>query len=699
MTVARERVVVLGGGMAGLATAWELSSGDWRERFDSITVYQRGWRLGGKGASSRGAHDRIEEHGLHVLLGYYDATFRVLREVYHELDRETTDRACPLRGWRDAFVPTGVVGLVDGNAPHGPAPFVTRFTGNDRVPGEPGAEDRPLRPVDVVIRGLRLLADFHAVPTGRAGRTEAYLSISSRPVAPAADPRRAVRALGLTALAAVAVVAERAARAVEGTGLDASTTAWMTGTLLAVRAELRASVRSGDEAWRTWELVDLVSTTLIGMVADGLLREGDYGRIDHLDYREWLARHGAAPTTLDSPVVRGMYDLAFAYEQGDRSRPRFAAGLGLQLAGRMLFDCKGAIFWRMQAGMGETVFAPLYQALLRRGVEFRFFHRLDHLALAAGDRQVATITLTRQARLAAGQRRYEPLVRRGGLPCWPAAPLCEQLDGDPGPDLESHHAPGSAGTSDGTEVLVAGRDFDVAVLAVSLGMVPLVAQELVARLPAWRAMTDQVATVATMAAQLWLEVPDRDLGWRGPEGVTLSGFGDTFDTWASMRHLLPLEDWSGSAAPQGLAYLCGAMPDSVATDPVTAARYVRQTLTRFLEEDVSTLWPHAVDGGDFRWHLLRDEEGRTGRHRLAAQHVRANLDPSDRYVQSLPGSGKHRMAPGGTGLTNLAVAGDWTACGLDAGCLEAAVRSGVLAARAVVSSALRAQVDGHGASV
>src|SRR5262245_57353824 len=99
--------------MAGLTTAWELSSGDWRRDLESITVYQRGWRLGGKGASSRGPHGRIEEHGLHVLLGYYDATFRVLREVYDELDRTRTDPACPIRTWRDAFVPAGDVGLAD----------------------------------------------------------------------------------------------------------------------------------------------------------------------------------------------------------------------------------------------------------------------------------------------------------------------------------------------------------------------------------------------------------------------------------------------------------------------------------------------------------------------------------------------------------------------------------------------------------
>jgi hypothetical protein len=81
--------------------------------------------------------------------------------------------------------------------------------------------------------------------------------------------------------------------------------------------------------------------------------------------------------------------------------------------------------------------------------------------------------------------------------------------------------------------------------------------------------------------------------------------------------------------------------------------------------------------------MLHDDAGRDGADRLQAQYVRANLDPSDRYVQSMPGTGRHRLAPGDTGVRSLVVAGDWTATGLDAGCLEAATRSGVLAARAV----------------
>lgn len=676
--------------MAGLVAAWELSSGDWRQQLGSITVYQRGWRLGGKGASSRGPHGRIEEHGLHVLLGYYDATFRVLREVYAELDRPATDPDCPIRTWRDAVAPTGDVGLADRDG-SGWNHFVTRFSGNEALPGEPGAEDRPLRPLDVAVRGMELLADFHRAVSAPPPRTHVYLSASAEPEPASAGPATLIRGAGLTAVAAVLEGIAQASRLTADARLQGPVVEALTAVLRTWHDGIRSVVLADPAARRTWQLVDLVATNLRGMAVDGLLSGTGYDRIDHLDYREWLGRHGAAPETLDSPIVRGMYDLTFAYEAGDRSRPRFAAGLGLQLAGRMLFDFKGSIFWRMQAGMGEVVFAPLYEALARRGVEFRFFRRLDGLELSGG-RSIGSIHLTRQADLAPGRTAYDPLVRVGGLQCWPGQPLVDQLDGDPGDRLESHWAtsPGA-----GRETLVAGRDFDAVVLAVSLGMVPHVASELVEASPAWRAMVDGVGTVATHAAQLWLRAGEADLGWSGPPGVTLTGFGDAFDTWASMSHLLPRESWPPDGAPRSLAYLCGAMADA---DPDTAERLVRSRLVRFLDDEVGALWPGATGPAGFRWELLWDDAGRSGPERLATQYVRANLDPSDRYVQSLPGSGRHRIAPGGTGFDNLAVAGDWTACGLDAGCVEAATRSGVLAARAVLSGSLGWRMPSGGAA-
>jgi len=46
-----------------MAAAFELSHPRHGGKY-AITIYQMGFRLGGKGASGRGPSDRIEEHGL-----------------------------------------------------------------------------------------------------------------------------------------------------------------------------------------------------------------------------------------------------------------------------------------------------------------------------------------------------------------------------------------------------------------------------------------------------------------------------------------------------------------------------------------------------------------------------------------------------------------------------------------------------------
>src|SRR5205809_724775 len=102
------RVAILGGGMAGLAAAWALSDPDGSDELD-ICIFEREPHLGGKGASTRGIHGRIEEHGLHIWLGYYDNAFRLIREVYEELDRSTTDPTCPVAAWQDAFAPSDLI--------------------------------------------------------------------------------------------------------------------------------------------------------------------------------------------------------------------------------------------------------------------------------------------------------------------------------------------------------------------------------------------------------------------------------------------------------------------------------------------------------------------------------------------------------------------------------------------------------------
>ena len=68
-----------------------------------------GWRLGGKGASGRGPSGRIEEHGLHIWMGFYENAFRLMRECYAELARDPGDR--DVADWRDAFIPENAIGV------------------------------------------------------------------------------------------------------------------------------------------------------------------------------------------------------------------------------------------------------------------------------------------------------------------------------------------------------------------------------------------------------------------------------------------------------------------------------------------------------------------------------------------------------------------------------------------------------------
>jgi uncharacterized protein with NAD-binding domain and iron-sulfur cluster len=683
--------------MAGLAAAWALTDPLRDPAVESVTVYQRGWRLGGKGASSRGRHSRIEEHGLHVWLGYYANAFRLLRQVYDELDRPSTAPDCPISSLRDAFLPAGRVGVAE-NDDGCWSPWVATFTGDAPEPAD-GAP--PLTVARFVIRSVQLLVDLSA-SLGRNGQpvpAGVFLSASARRPgsgSPARYPFGSVAEFAEMARQAESAALVAAVTAVELLGSAARPVEPLSSVIAEhldrLHLEWADRIRRDQVARRLWQVAGLVLTCARGAARDGLLNDPDgFAAIDHLDFREWLARHGASPETLGSPLVRGMYDLVFAYEGGDPKRPRFAAGLGLFLASKLFFEYHGSIFWKMRAGMGEVVFAPLYEALRNRGVRFEFFSRVDQLHLSADRRSVGAVTIARQARLAPGAAAYDPLVTVRGLPCFPARPRREQLAGEPGASLESHWADRHGEES---RVLTAGTDFDVVVLATSLGMVPHICPELLADSPRWQQMVSNVPTVATQAAQLWLRHPDADLGV--PHGSpTISGLVSPFQTYASMGHLLEHEEWPEDGRPRAVAYLCSPLADDVARQPGEAAAAVRRHTAEFLERYGRDIWPRAVDAtGGFRWDVLAGAGRARGQARLDAQYWTANVDPSDRYVQSPPGSVKYRLRADEAGYQNLFLAGDWTNCGLNAGCIEAAVLSGLQAANAVRGRPLLAGIAG-----
>ena len=136
----KQRVAIVGGGCGAMAAALELSRPEMEGRFE-ITVYQLGWRLGGKGASGRGAAGRIEEHGLHVWLGFYENAFRLLRECYAELDRSPAE--CPIAGWRDAFFPDPQVALAGQSLQGGWTSWSALFPPAPGAPGDPLTTHNP----------------------------------------------------------------------------------------------------------------------------------------------------------------------------------------------------------------------------------------------------------------------------------------------------------------------------------------------------------------------------------------------------------------------------------------------------------------------------------------------------------------------------------------------------------------------------
>ncbi|MBI1396497.1 MAG: FAD-dependent oxidoreductase [Betaproteobacteria bacterium] len=768
----RVRVAIVGGGVAGMTTAFELSRPEHAGRYD-ITVYQMGWRLGGKGASGRNAAraDRIEEHGLHVWMGFYENAFRMLRECYAELADRRADGIRPVperryagspvppatlfESWRDAFFPDPHVGVASPAADGTWDAWTAWFPPGEGLPGDPlTGRTNPFSLSAYLVRSILLLRTLMLstlgalagdTRDGRSGRRsavdqaldrgeEAFARLTPRLLVDALARLVRVGALSTAAglLQAMLILETMLKGRSALPGREYPLLEFIDAVAAATRRQLEDVVKIDPRLRRKTEVIDLVMTSVVGILRDDLVSHPDgLDAINDFDARDWLEKHGASHASLASPILRGLYDMAFADAEIDGRKPGLAAGQALRCALRMFYTYRGALFWRMRASLADVVFAPLYELLVARGVKFEFFHRLDAVDLDTGDPDhpyVSSLTFARQAALRPGQESYHPLVDvacagvegDARMPAWPARPDYAQLadDTDRDQDFESPWDRRRVGPP---RVLRAGHDFHLVVLAVGLGAIRCLAGDLVAR-PRWRNMQTHVKTVATQAFQLWMRKDMAALGWDDPP-VTLSGFSDPFDTWSDMTHVIPAENWPrGPAEPKSLAYFCGACSEIPHPADTPLWERVRQldfarlgrreradllaeiraetrkchdvaksNAVSFLEHHIGGLWPRAGRGGThatgFDWSVLVDSEApdrsRDDPGAFDSQFWTVSLNPSDRYVLTVPGSTAYRISPLDDTYANLTVAGDWTDCGFHGGCIEAAVMSGRLAAHAL----------------
>ena len=706
--MARTKIAVLGGGIAGLSAAYQLSrTQDLRDLYE-VTVYQMGWRLGGKIASGRDAAGRNLEHGLHVWFGCYDNAFAMLQEVY-----AGKQRTGPLAKWTDALKPQPFT-PIGWQTSAGWTYWPITWPANNKVPGQGGLSislwDLITELIGLISRAVEsmgMVLDGHPgtpvadPPSVNLGLFFSAVSGAVSTIEGAVDDFEAF--LG-AAQPSLQDVARRVHLWAQGLGSDMATDEAHVEGIFEQLEWLRdffhaqAQAGSGGEfALHVFrDLLNVGYAFIRGVWTDVLMADQPFESLDDIDFRDWLVRHGADATIVaQTSIVRALYDTAFQYRDGDAAKPSYAAGTAAGVIVRLVATYKGAMLWELQAGIGEAVIAPIYESLASAGVQFRFFRKVTRLELSADGSGIERVRIARQADITNGD--YIPTFSIGGVTCWPSEPIWDQLSNGAalkaaGIDFESHWC---TAPPVGEEVLRSGTDFDVVVLSISLGAYkplneePGMCDELIARGGPFADFVRNIPVVPTQSVQLWCDVTTTQMGWTLPKPAAVAG-PEYLSIWADMTQVLAFEGWASATRPKSLHYVTGTFasplyktPSTQSNTPALALAELRTQTVRWLEQSSVASWPLACDGTSFRWDWLSDPLHRVGPARLDAQYLRANVSPTDCCVGSPAGSTKFRLRSNQTGFQNLIIAGEAARTGCNTSSVEGAVMSGMAAARAI----------------
>ena len=763
---AKRRVIVLGAGQAAMTAAFQLThpQNPAAPGLD-VSVYQLGWRLGGKGATGRNPDFayRIEEHGLHNWFGFYDNSFRQIRDCYEELGRAPD---APLATWQQAFHPADEAIFTENiggqhlfwkieNPPNDEVPgsgglflplweyvlmaIEALFEQFDpRAPGGPETEPETQRALDGAAEldvdtehgktpGHDLLGT--AIELGKLGKDDGDTSQEK------SDRIKSV-------LARVFGWGEARIDALDGDTILAFR--WLTIEILRtfmtwLWSRIGPNVLTDTEGRRLWILANFGFACIVGCLEKDVYSKG-FDVLDDDDVRPFLARYAIddGGIMLGSPLVRALYDSSFAYLDGDTTIPpgqsyppkeSFAMGTALLGMVRSAFTYKGAFGYRFAAGTADTTYAPMYLVMKKRGVAFHFFHRVIEVVHDGADpaKPIAKVRIARQIEITPEQEAkggYDPLFDVKGLPCWPSTPFWNQIEGGErlrqrGVNLE---CPPEGFVDAGEIVLERGKDFDDIVLGISIAALPYVCPGVIASSQKWKDATNRIKTVRTQGLQLWLSKPSSVMGFPFLGAPIASWHYDdasSLNVWGDLTELLPFEGWPVNPYPLNLAYYTSPMADDplppAATPPPVPgvavlppcfdceaqAQKVRANAIRLLDQGAFIPWPNAshMDGEKrvFDWDLLVDLRAQhyEGEARIDSQFYKANVALTERYVLSVPGSGKYRLqVHDDREFPNLYLAGDWTWCGLNVGAMESATMSGMLCSLALSGFPARPDITG-----
>ncbi len=719
-----QKIAILGGGPGGLSAAYHLTSPlfnpGWESRYE-VTVYQLGWRLGGKGASGRNAamNDRIEEHGIHLFGNMYSNALHMLYHAYQKVD------------WQ----PGEPITTMDQAMRQSDFQLVTDFYDETwhRLPSWlPENAETPwlggayaslgdivqglLEVMISILSGGKMPPGAGGTPTDATGgwSLEDLVKRTSNLLEGADAPDRS---LLVTPLRWARSHLENDTRSLEQVGL---------GPILQIAEKvfvtlggwfdksLHELVEKSDELRWMFVQVDLLLTCFKGAIADDLLAKG-IDSVDGEDYREWLTRHGASDITLAAALPQAIPNTCMQYPFGDSTvLPNMAASAFLTFVFRQL-AAKGQSAYFFRVSTGETVIMPLYRLLEQRGVKFEFFTKITDLVPGTdptGKPIVQAIEFETQAH-AKSPEGYEPTrTLPDGQVVWPNQPFFDQLvEGDElerrGIDLESWWADwtGTPGR------LEKGTDFDQVVVAMPIECQKHVCTKVSALSPAWQTMVEKVRSTPTQALQIWLDRSVEELGW-----PTLAGtnrvIGPTFATplvaFGDFTEGIQYESWPADDPPKACIFFCGPFQPPEPMPPFCDHGFPQRALDQVRGEaaqvlrGLAGLLPNAPgDAFDKRsldfalLHVPRKHAGAHGLGRFDLQYYRANIDPNELYTLSEPGTLRYRLKAWESGIENVTLCGDWIYTGFNIGSFEGATMGGMLAALTLAGGPTLDQVLGY----
>jgi uncharacterized protein with NAD-binding domain and iron-sulfur cluster len=745
----KRHVAILGSGPAGLAAAFALSRTKALRALYDVTIYQAGWRAGGKSATGRAMNKgwRIEQNGSHYLFGCYGNSFAMVHEAYEVLRKH---RDAGFGTYREQFVPRTLIVAKNVDDP----PWSIYIPETLEWPHEGTLFPRPSH---YALMGFQWAGFFFFWTILRVGdKTKAApraaaVMMTLCPLSPlnagawAAIARSLATAFALLidCVLVPALYVFRILRAALGgllvwLNLDSGptrssrrTTSLESKLIISFCKFLRRVVNHEPfrRLQRMRRLLDLGTSTVIGYCRDQLWEPGNYESIDGKDFSDWLREHGASKDSLRSSLVKSWYDSVVAYVAGKDDDRSISAPISLHALSRAFLSYKGAVTYQMGHEIGDAFIGPIAKALQWRGVKFKYFHRVIDIKFDKPRGVVTEVEMELQG-TDAGRAAYEqgtsvekhasdmrkiclpfvPMPLNPTRAVWPNQPVFDpsaslkDLEALPDPPLTQSDS--ELFPVDGTRHtirLAEGPEADADEFHEVVYALPLDSTrdfEALSKQPEWGEALARVQSAISQSMRLWGSKSLKELGWDGASPI-LSGFADPYSTWEDNAQNVGHECFGDASPPLPEPEMIGtlfgpfAKPAGLESDLPPYPRgtgpnihekylaYTREVARDFYAQYARQLWPNI--GKDPFSPLITDSPV-TGPRRFDWQYVSVNIGCWARYVLALPGTLANRIRPDETGFRNMVAAGEWTHNGFEVGCVEGAVMSGLIAARAISDS-------------